>query len=140
MSSRFGPIPPRAPIYLSGPQTLHGSPVWHAAIRSLQTQFPASPIWSPKEIFQSRDDWRAHLASRLRECGGLVFLADADAWLGKGVDTEIAAARALGLPVGWLTPRSELLAIEAIELGPPNEADWIRYRKARPTGTPGVAR
>ncbi|MDX2059483.1 MAG: hypothetical protein SFV24_16855 [Gemmatimonadales bacterium] len=139
MSFAFCPTPPDAPIYLSGPAPMHHTAAWRAATQALQAQFPGVPIWSATDVFRSRAEWRHRLVTRLSDCGALVFLADGDGWIGKGVDTEIAAARGVGLAVGWLMPGGVLLAIHDVELGTPDETDWAHYRRVRPIGAAEVS-
>ncbi len=143
MSSTFA-VPaaaPGTPLYLSGPKTMHGTRPWTAAVSRLATLVPAYPIRSAMDLFASRDDWRAHLAEVLRACAALVFLTEADGWLGKGVDTEIVAARTIGLPIAWLTPAGALVPVAAVRFGDPHDEDWTRYRRVYraaaipPTGT-----
>lgn len=122
--------------YLSAPIPMYGSPTWLAAVARLQALFPGEAMLDPLQLFRDRNDWQRRLPSVLRTATRLVFLTDAEDWIGRGVDHEIRVAVAVGCPIVRLGSDGTLVSLAALALGPPNAEDWVRYRRVgvRPPG------
>ncbi|MDX2059501.1 MAG: hypothetical protein SFV24_16945 [Gemmatimonadales bacterium] len=129
---------PTARIYLAAPITVYGTPAWCTANTRVTAAHPGSIILNPMAVFRDRRDWQARLPAVLRGVTRLVFLTDAEGFIGRGVDHEIASAIAVGCPVERLTVDGAFVPLAALVIDPPTDDDWSHYRRVR-TPSPGPA-
>jgi hypothetical protein len=98
----------------------------------VRREFPQAQLLEARHLYASNAEWRRRWPAVLRRLTRLVFFADPDGWIGRGVWTEITDAAREGLPVFYLSDRGRLTPFASVRLGPPDDASWQRYCRVVP--------
>src|SRR5262249_32006761 len=84
---------------------------------------------SPRDLFTSNRDWLDQWPLILPSLDALVFIADAQGWIGRGVHKEILDASSLTTPVMFLTPDGAVHPFDAIEFLDVALRGWRQYAR-----------
>lgn len=118
-------------VYLAAPLSMFGTVEYTRAIVTVKERFPAE-VLDAAALFQGNENWRERSSELLPMLDGLVFIADSDGSIGRGVYSEIQDVRSVGKPV-WLLgfwtnpPLPTLHEYEALDLRTHPGNDWRRY-------------
>jgi hypothetical protein len=94
-------------------------------------RFPAAVVLSPRELFHSNGHWLAQWSLILPTLDTLVFIADAQGWIGRGVHKEIFDAASLAIPVLLLAPDGTFHSLDSIEVLDVGLRGWRQYARIR---------
>jgi len=110
-------------LYFAHPMQTYDTERERKAIRQIKTTFPSFYIQNPS-LHPSRD-MNFYLVW-VKDCQALIFITDEKGYIGKGVYSEIDAARILAFPVYQCEPDTPVISQE-FHLGEVNENDWKHY-------------
>jgi hypothetical protein len=94
-------------------------------------RFPNAAILSARELFTSNRDWRDRWPLILPTVDALVFIADCDGWIGRGVHTEILDAASLAIPVEFVAPDGGFHPLRSVEFLAVGMRGWRQYARIR---------
>jgi hypothetical protein len=124
---------PRRPlIYVASPKAVYQTPRYDQMLLHARRHFPNADLLPARDLYLDNQHWRATWPKHLKRISAVVFFADADATLGRGVVTELSDARRQGVPIYYLQDDGSLLpykqvAVEVLDGG----ASWQRYARVR---------
>lgn len=108
--------------------TPHYASVCHA----VRAWFPAATLIEARTAFTSNADWLARWPGVLATLAGLVFLADDDGYIGRGVLREVMDAEATVLPVWYCDDGSALHPRDALTIRTDPYGDWRHFATVAP--------
>ena len=117
--------PPR--VYLAAPLSLAGTPRYARLLAALRTLRPCAEIVEGLSYFESHEHWRRMWPRLRRSLAGVVFVTDADGWIGRGTLAELTSLDLARCAVYHLSPAGALTPASRLRFGPPHEDDWRRY-------------
>jgi hypothetical protein len=118
--------PTRARIYFAAPKSEYGSTHYHQSVAVLRARFPDAVILEGLTLFHDTGHWRAAWPGVLDSITAVVFVADPDGWIGRGVWSEIQAARGR-VPVHFLTDAGQLVPLAEVTCSSPDPENWTHH-------------
>ena len=110
-------------LYFAHPMQTYDTERERKAIRQIKAGYSSYYIQNPS-LHPSRD--MNFYFAWVKECQALIFMSDENGYIGKGVYSEIDAARMLNLPVYYVDPDVPVIT-DKYDLGDTNEFDWRQY-------------
>jgi len=99
-------VPAHARIYLASPIATYSTQRYDRRLATVRRRFADADILEPRLLFDSNSAWKAIWPALLPTLDLVVFFADTDCSVGRGVFAEIQDARTLGVPVLYLADRA----------------------------------
>ena len=121
---------PRPLLYVASPITCYSTPRYDQMLEHVRRHFPDADLLPARGLYQGSAHWLATWPTHLARITGLVFFADTDRSIGRGVVLEIddATDRVPPVPVSYLQDDGTLVPFERVWLPLINGgASWRRY-------------
>jgi hypothetical protein len=121
-------------VYVASPLATYQTARYDRMLAQAQAHFPDADLLPARGLYHDSAHWRATWPQHLRRITGLLFFADPDSSIGRGVFAELADAKRRGLPLhylrgdGTLIPCDEVV-VELLDDG----VSWRRYARVGPT-------
>src|SRR5262249_30984226 len=117
-------------VYLASSMSTYQTERYDAMIAHAQRAFPDAELLPARGIYTSSGHWLATWPDHLARLTAVVFFAETDGSIGKGVHKEIEDSLAAGLPVYYLHDDGGMVPREAVSLILIRAGmDWRRYAK-----------
>jgi hypothetical protein len=118
-------------VYVAGPKQSYRDPRFDEAVdlaRSLTADLAGpTQVIDARGQFSSNDDWREKWPGMVAGIDGVVFIADQDGYIGRGVLREIEDVRAKGGPDPRVLFAHEGKLWAQFEIGPANDLNWRQH-------------
>jgi hypothetical protein len=128
-AERSQALPAPQKIYVSSPLDLYGSARLDAAVQALRVEYSGAVLLLPSQLFRNRRDWLERGQAVLRQITRLVVVTGDDAWIGRGVWSEVATVLRLGHPAFWCPAPGTIVPWNEVACSPPDESNWTRYTR-----------
>jgi len=107
--------------------SLAGTPRYARLLAALRAVRPHAEIVEGLSYFESHEHWRRQWPQLRRSLAEVVFVTDADGWIGRGTLAELVSLRAERCAIYHLSATGALTPASRLRFGPPHEDDWRRY-------------
>ena len=119
-----------ASIYFAAPKSQRDTPRYRQLLAHLRALFPDARIIEGLAAFRDTAHWRATWPAVLASLSVLVFIADGDGWIGRGVWVEVQQARTR-VPVYLLTDDGQLVPLARVSCSAPRPDNWTSHVQVR---------
>jgi hypothetical protein len=123
----------REVVYLASSMSTYDTPRYDAMIEHARQAFPDAELLPARGLYTSSAHWLATWPTHLARLTAVVFFADTDSSVGKGVFKEIEDALAAKLPVYFLYDDGGMVPHKDVSLILIRDGmNWRKYAQVQP--------
>jgi hypothetical protein len=114
-------------VYIASSRSTSGTALYGRRVGQIRERFADAELVEPSREFDSVGHWLSRRDAVLRSVCAVVFFADANGFIGRGVWRDLALADALGREIWFLAGDGEFVPIEDVGFGIEDDGPWDEY-------------